>query len=98
MAGTLESVDQHTQRVETIDVEKVLWESSPHDGMISEQNLDTSLLDQSKQLQIFAVDDSIVGIAPMLDTGRQLGLMWLRPEMAREPWRYCNSLRIPVRT
>ncbi len=60
--------------VEIIDVEKVLQEISPYSGAISEDSLDTSLVDQAKGLKIFAVDDSSVGIAQVVDTASQLGL------------------------
>ena len=60
--------------VEIIDVEKVLQEIAPHSGSISQEHLDSSLLDQARGLKIFAVDDSSVGIAQVADTASQLGL------------------------
>ena len=60
--------------VEIIDVEKVLQEISPYSGAITEGTLDESVLDQARGLRIFAVDDSSVGIAQVVETASQLGL------------------------
>ena len=60
--------------VEIIDVEKVLQEIAPYSGAVSEGTLDEAVLEQARGLRIFAVDDSTVGIAQVVETASQLGL------------------------
>ncbi|MCG8313198.1 MAG: chemotaxis protein [Pseudomonadales bacterium] len=60
--------------VEIIDVEKVLQEISPYSSTVSEESLDRDVLSQAAGLNILSVDDSMVGIAQVVDTAKQIGL------------------------
>ena len=60
--------------VEIIDVEKVLQEISPYNSTVSEGSLDQEVVSQAAGLHILSVDDSMVGIAQVVDTAKQIGL------------------------
>ncbi|MCG8670318.1 MAG: chemotaxis protein [Pseudomonadales bacterium] len=60
--------------VEVIDVEKVLQEISPYNSALSEGTLDDDIHSLSDGLMLLSVDDSMVGIAQVEDTAKQIGV------------------------
>ncbi|PCJ45697.1 MAG: chemotaxis protein CheW [Moraxellaceae bacterium] len=60
--------------VEVIDVEKILQEIAPCDSTISDGVLGEDIQVLAKGLEVFAVDDSTVGLAQVEETVRQVGL------------------------
>lgn len=60
--------------VEVIDVEKVLQEISPCNTAVSEGVLQDDIQTLAQGLEVFAVDDSTVGLGQVIETVKQIGL------------------------
>lgn len=60
--------------VEVIDVEKVLQEIAPCNTTVSEGILQDDIHALARGLEVFAVDDSTVGLAQVTETVQQIGL------------------------
>lgn len=60
--------------VEVIDVEKVLQEISPCNTEVSEGILQDDIKTLAHGLEVFAVDDSTVGLGQVIETVEQIGL------------------------